>query len=118
MTDPPAEGPDPRRAHSRLQVGIDASLETLDGRQTVRLIDLSQVGAHLRLGQPDGVREGVLRWLGFETFGIAMWQNEDEVGLKFDEVLSPEVIRETRDRAPSIVLEIAQAWVSGALPDR
>jgi hypothetical protein len=117
MTDPPAEGPDPRRAHSRLQVGIDASLETLDGRQTVRLVDLSQAGAHLQLTKPEAVREGVLRWLNYEIFGMAMWQEGEEVGLKFDVLLPSQVIEQTRERAPAIVLEMAQAWVSGDLPD-
>jgi hypothetical protein len=117
MTDPPAEGSDPRRAHARLQVGIDASLETLDGRQTVRLVDLSQAGAHVQLSRPEAVREGVLRWLNFETFGMAMWQEAEDVGLKFDVLLPAHVLEQTRERAPAIVLEMAQAWVSGDLPD-
>ena len=117
MTDPPAEGTDPRRAFSRLPVGIDATLETLAGRQTVRLVDLSPAGAHLQLSNPETVREGVLRWLQFDTFGMAVWQRNDDVGLKFDRLLPAHVLKVTRERAPSLVLELAQAWVSGDLPD-
>ena len=117
MTNQLAEGSDPRRAHSRLPVGIEAFLETLEGRQTVRLIDLSTAGAHLQLSQPEPVREGMVRWLDFETFGMAMWQSDCDVGLKFDELLSHRILFQTRQRAPSVVLEMAQAWVSGDLPD-
>ncbi|HYD23859.1 MAG TPA: PilZ domain-containing protein [Croceibacterium sp.] len=119
MTDPPSDddGVDPRRAYSRLRVGIDASLDTLDGRQKVRLIDLSRAGAHVVLSQPETIREGVLRWLRFDTFGIAMWQAEDDVGLKFDRLLPLRVLDETRERAPAVVLEMAQAWVTGNLAD-
>jgi hypothetical protein len=119
MADPPSDdgGLDPRRAYSRLRVGIDAYLDTLDGRQKVRLIDLSQAGAHLVLSKPEVVKEGVLSWLRFDTFGIAMWQSEEDVGLKFDRLLPLHVLKETRERAPAVVLEMAQAWVSGSLAD-
>jgi hypothetical protein len=117
MADPPADGADPRRAHSRLPLGIDAYLDTLDGRQKVRLVDMSQAGAHIVLSKSEPVKEGVLRWLRFDMFGIAMWQRDDDVGLKFDRILPPHVLDETRERAPSLVLEMAQEWVSGSLSD-
>jgi hypothetical protein len=117
MADPPGDGTDSRRAHARLQVEIDASLETLDGRQKVRLVDLSPAGAHVVLSKPEQVKEGVLRWLRFDTFAMAMWQQEDDVGLKFDRLLPAHILAETRERAPSLVLEMAQAWVTGNLTD-
>jgi hypothetical protein len=117
MADPPSDGTDPRRAYSRLHVGIDAYLDTLEGRQRVSLVDLSQAGAQVTLSQPEHVKEGVLSWLGFDTFAIAVWQNENEVGLQFDKLLPISYIVETRKRAPSLVLEMAQAWVTGGLPD-
>ena len=113
----PADGPDPRRAYSRLPVGIDAYFDTLEGRQRVCLVDLSLAGAHIALSKPEAIREGVLRWLRFDTFGIAIWQHDDDVGLRFDRLLPPHFLEETRLRAPSIVLDMAQAWVSGSLPD-
>jgi hypothetical protein len=117
MEDLPPDGSDPRRAYPRLHVGIDGSLETLEGRQTVRLVDLSPAGAHIVLSQPETVREGVLRWLEFDTFGMAVWQDAMDVGLKFDRLLPAHVLDETRERAPGLVLEMAQAWVSGSLHD-
>jgi hypothetical protein len=117
MADPSSDGSDPRRAHSRLHVEIEASLDTLDGRQKVRLVDLSQAGAHVVLSTPETVTEGVLRWLDFDTFAITVWQREDDVGLKFDRLLAPHVLEATRQRAPSLVLEMAQAWVTGTLAD-
>lgn len=113
----PPDGFDPRRAYSRLHIGIDGSLETLEGRQTVRIVDLSQSGAHLVLSEPQLVREGVLRWLNFDTFGVVMWQDEEDVGLQFDRLLSQHFLDETHERAPGLVLELAQAWVSGSLHD-
>ena len=117
MVGSPPDGFDPRRAYSRLHVGIDATLETLEGRQTVCLVDLSQAGAHVVLSEPQTIREGVLRWLNFDTFGVAMWQGEEGVGLKFDRLLPAHILDETRERAPGLVLEMAQAWVSGELRD-
>lgn len=117
MGDPATAGFDPRRAYSRLQVGIDAYLDTLEGRQKVRLADLSQAGAHIVLSKPEAVKEGVLRWMRFDTFAMSVWQREDDVGLQFDRPLPACVITETRLRAPSVVLEMAQAWVSGNLRD-
>ena len=80
-------------------------------------MDLSQAGAHIVLSKPEVVKEGVLTWLRFDTFGITMWQQEEDIGLKFDRLLPPHVMQETRERAPSVVLEMAQAWVSGSLSD-
>ncbi len=116
-------GSDPRRASPRLQLGMGALFETLDGRQKVRLIDLSQGGAHVILRRPDPVREGVLAWLGFDSYAAVAWQRGEHVGLEFDRPLSLSCLVETRRRAPSVVQEeamgseLAQAWVSGSLSD-
>jgi hypothetical protein len=118
MTVPqPIDGLDPRRAYARLELGIEAWFDTLDGRQGVRLIDLSQAGAHLLLSRPEPVREGVLSWLRFDTFAVVAWQREEHVGLEFDRLLPLPVMIETRHRAPDVVRETAEAWVSGTLSD-
>jgi hypothetical protein len=113
--EPPEQAP--RRAYSRLRLGITAQLETLDGRQRVRLIDLSQGGAHLILSQPGNVRQAVLTWLRFETFGAVAWQDDVHIGLKFDKLLPLAVLVETRQRAPTVVREeeeqAAREWVAG-----
>ena len=109
------DGMDPRRSFARLELGIDAHLDTLGGRQPVRLIDLSQAGAHLLLNRPDAVREGVLTWLRFDTYGVVAWQEDGHLGLEFDQLLPLPVMVETRHRAPHVVREAAEAWVSGGL---
>lgn len=124
MAHPHAAGEMPsRRAAPRLQLGIGARFDTLDGRQNVRLIDLSQGGAHVILSQPGEVSEGVLAWLGFDSYAAAAWQRDDHVGLTFDRPLPLAWLVETRKRAPSVVQEeamgseLARAWVSGGLSD-
>jgi hypothetical protein len=115
---PENDDPAPRRAYSRLRLGIGAQLETLDGRQRVRLIDLSQGGAHVILSKPGGLREAVLTWLRFETFGTVAWQEDQHIGLSFDKLLPLPVLVETRLQAPTVVrdeaYEIAREWVTGS----
>ena len=106
-----------RRAYSRLRVGIAAHLETLDGQQDVRLLDLSQSGAKVILSETASVRRGVLCWLGFEAFGEVVWREGNQAGLEFEGVLPAESLLETRNRAPTVVrddaLEAARDWASG-----
>ena len=106
-----------RRAHMRLQLGITARLETLDGRQQVRLMDLSQGGAHVILSQEGNVRQAVLTWLRFEIFGAVAWHDGARIGLEFDKQLPLGVLVETRLCAPSAVREeeeqAAREWVGG-----
>jgi hypothetical protein len=90
----------PRRAYSRLRLGVAARLLTLDGQQWVTLVDLSQSGARLVLGASGKVSGGLLRWLGFEAFGDPAWQRGDELALHFDEPIEARWIVETRHRAP------------------
>jgi hypothetical protein len=110
----------PRRAFSRLRLGITAQLETLEGRQRVRLTDLSQGGAHVILSQDRDIRQGVLTWIRFETFGTVAWRDGVNIGLEFDKLLPLAVLVETRQRAPSVVRDeaigtedAAREWVAG-----
>ena len=111
------QDPAPRRAYSRLRLGISARLETLDGRQRVRLIDLSQGGAHVIMSKPGRLQQAVLTWLRFETFGTVAWQEGQHVGLHFDKLLPLTVLVETRLQAPTVVrdeaYETAREWVEG-----
>ena len=118
MTDLPDDhGQAPRRVHLRLQLGMPAQLETLDGRQRVRLLDLSQGGAHVVLGQESDFHEAVLTWLRFEMFGMVVWREGLDVGLEFDKLIPLGVLVETRLSAPTVVREeeerAAREWVSG-----
>lgn len=119
MTDVPVDqGQAPRRAFPRLQLGISAQLETLEGRQRVRLMDLSQGGARIVLSRPSAFKAGVLTWIRFETFGSVAWTDGKQAGLNFDQWLPLGVLVETRQRAPSVVREeeerAAQEWAHGA----
>lgn len=96
-----------RRAHARLRVGIAARFETLDGQQDVRLVDLSQSGAHIVLAGDGEIRRGVLCWLQFEAFGDVVWRDGNDAGIEFEELLPIEQLMETRERAPSIVRDEA-----------
>lgn len=92
----------PRRAHSRLRLGIPARLLTLEGQQWVTLVDLSQSGARIVLEASRYVGSGgLLRWLGYEAFGDAAWQCGEELALRFDEPVDPAWLIETRRRAPA-----------------
>ena len=115
-----SEDQTPRRGYSRLRLGIAARLETIAGKQSVRLIDLSQTGARLILSQPGDARDAVLTWLGFEAFGSGIWREDDQVGIHFDDLVPIEQLLETRRRAPSVVREeelearaAAREWVAG-----
>jgi hypothetical protein len=102
-----------RRQHARLSLGIPARFDTLDGRQQVRLVDLSRGGAHIVLQDETTATEGVLGWMEFETFGIVAWQEGENVGLEFDRPLSDACFAATRDFAPEIFREAARAFVAG-----
>jgi hypothetical protein len=103
-----------RREHARLRVGIPAYFETLEGRLRVRLVDISQGGAHLILPGDVPIREGVLMWMRFDVFGMTVWQQDDELGMKFERPLPREWLIETREVAPDIVREEALGTISAA----
>lgn len=108
MTKPAVVQPEThRRAHARLRVGIAARFETLDGQEAVRLVDLSQSGAHIVVTGAGEIRRGVLCWLQFEAFGDVVWRDGDDAGIEFEELLPIEQLMETRERAPSIVRDEA-----------
>src|SRR4051812_8296977 len=92
-----------RRQHARLRLGIPARLESLEGNEAVRLIDLSQSGAHVVLTKPHDLRRAVLCWLEFEAFGFVAWREGDHVGMEFEELVPMEQLFETRQRAPDVV---------------
>ena len=115
-----APNDEPRRDYARLRLGISAQLQTLDGPQRVRLMDLSQGGAHLVLSRPEPLKQAFLSWLGFEAFGDIVWQEGSEVGMRFDRPLTLGQLVETRHCAPSVVRDeehdaqvAARAWVAG-----
>ncbi len=111
---PVIEDYSPRRAHARLRLGMPAVFETIEGRRQVRLVDLSQAGAHLYIPGAGTVREGFLSWMRFEVFGVAVWQQADEVGIEFDTLLTYDELLEIRGAAPAIVKEEAMGAAMAA----
>ena len=92
-----------RRDYLRLELGVIARVETLDGRRKVEIRDLSQGGARVKLlddGEP--FEKCVLCWLGFDTFAVVGRRCGNELGLIFDFPLRPVVIKKTREMATRI----------------
>lgn len=98
-----------RRHSPRLNLGIDAELIGLNGRQTVTLQDLSATGAKLQLNQPDVISQGFLRWMSLEAFGDVVWQKEDWCGMAFDRPIDPAWLYETRRAAPGLLRDAERA---------
>lgn len=116
MPEQPSTDSEPQRTHQRMEVGVAARLQTIDGRKSASLVDLSQSGAHLVLDEPVFGKQAVLFWLDFEVFGDIAWQRGNEVGIQFDGVLPLRILVETRRRAPLVVQEESLAvrqWVEG-----
>lgn len=114
-----AQNPQPR-SYGRLPLGIPAHLETIHGRKTVRLVDLSQGGAHVVVPADLQIRDCVLTWLGLEAFCTAAWRDGEHLGLTFEEPLALGKLVATRNVAPSIIREeslsaetAAREWVQG-----
>lgn len=109
----------PRRGNSRLRVGIPAAFETVNGQQTITLVDLSQSGARLQIHDSEPVGRGVLKWVGFEAFGTVVRREGNEIGLQFETPLEPAWVLYTKEwlsARPSAKDELrhfAQDWVSG-----
>ncbi len=114
-----AQDPQPR-SFGRLPLGIAAHLETIHGRKAVRLVDLSQGGAHIILPADMQIRDCVLIWLDFEAFCGSAWRKGEHLGLTFEEPLPIATLVATRNVAPSIIREqslsaetAARDWVQG-----
>ena len=111
-----------RRTQLRLQLGIPARLQTLNGLVAVQLLDLSRTGARLELPSREPLGCAVLFWLTFEAFGDLVWENGHFVGLQFETELPVGCIVRTRQLAPDVVISeetdaraVAAAWVTGSV---
>lgn len=114
-----------KRDFLRLPLGVIGYLETLNGRQRVEIVDLSQGGAYVVLLDPTKsgryeVRDCVLSWMKFEAFGEVKRQEDGHFGIAFDTPLSARTIVETRKNASQSIrndfLELkqhARLWARG-----
>ncbi len=111
-----------QRSYSRLRVRLPARLVALDGTTSAILIDLSLGGAKLRTLFPIVPGEqAMLFWHHFEAFGTISWTYDGMCGMRFDELLTPKMLIETRDfddaaHLPDdrgLVRDVAREWVEG-----
>lgn len=111
------------RDYARLALGVPATLQTLDARLRVEIVDISQGGAHCVLPSKDAfAQECLLAWLRFEAFGAVSWRKGAHIGIAFEEPLSHRTIFETRKRAADILQQDsahteaeARSWVQGPM---
>jgi hypothetical protein len=98
------EANETKRDFLRLPLGVLGFIETLNGRQRVEIVDLSQGGAYVVLmdaakASRYEVRDCVLRWMNYEAFGEVKRRDGVHFGIAFDEPLRPGVIKDTRKHA-------------------
>ena len=112
-----------RRSEARLRVRLAARLVGLDGSTRPVLADLSISGARLAgdLGDLRVGGEAVLLWDRFEAFGVIVWREPGQCGMRFCEPIARAELIATRaldDRArlPSereLTRQAAQQFVFG-----
>lgn len=109
----------PRRAKARLRTGIPAALVTLNGRQEITLVDLSETGAGILVDDPGHIAGGVLQWMGYEVYGAVVRRVGQDVGLQFDAPIDPAWVLDTRAWLPELtddkgqLRRFARDWVGG-----
>lgn len=108
MAEDAQQADETNRGYARLALGVPATLQTLDARLKVEIVDISQGGAHVVLPSKDAyAKDCLLSWLRFEAFGTVAWREGAHIGIAFDESLSHATIFETRKNAASILEEEA-----------
>ena len=110
---------EPRRGKARLRAGIAAELVSVNGRQKVSLVDLSQTGARLRVHDSEPLGRGVLKWMDFEAFGSVVRREGKDIGLQFEYPIDLAWVLDTKEwlsvrpRGKDEVREFARDWVHG-----
>lgn len=112
----------PRRGKARLRTGIPAALVTMEGRQEISLVDLSESGAGILVGDPGPIAGGVLKWMDYEVYGTVVRRVGEDVGLRFEEPIDMAWVLDTRAWLPALVdskgqlRRFARDWVDGTPP--
>jgi hypothetical protein len=92
----------PRRGKARLRTGVPAVLTTVNGRQVVSLVDLSESGAGLVVKDGWRLNGGVLKWMDYEVYGKVVRRSGDNIGLLFEEPINAAWVLETRAWLPKL----------------
>jgi hypothetical protein len=114
----------PRRGKARLRTGIPAALTTMDGRQEISLVDLSESGAGLVVKDAWRINGGVLKWMDYEVYGTVVRRGDGDIGLRFEEPIDPDWVLDTRQWLPTLadskadVRRFARDWVRGGAPQK
>lgn len=89
-----------RRVEPRANIVLPASVEALDGRQSISLIEVSRSGARLEGADLPAIGKGVILRCGkLDTFGTVVWAVDGRCGVAFDEPISTQELIEIRHLA-------------------
>ena len=117
--DPDLQG---RRSEQRAVIGLRASTDTLAGRGSATLVDLSSAGAQLEgHNLPAAGKDVVLTCCAIEIFGTVMWKAGARCGILFEEKVGRPVLTALRDAAWKAAnsrftdeeIQAAADWVQG-----
>jgi hypothetical protein len=114
----------PRRGKARLRTGIPAALVTMDGRQEISLVDLSESGAGLVVKDGWRINGGVLKWMDYEVYGSVVRRGDKDIGLQFEEPIEHDWVLNTRQWLPALgdekaeMRRFARDWVKGGAPQK
>ena len=115
-----------RRAHARARVALPGVVETLDGRRSVSVKNLSSAGAMVEAQDrtPPVGKDLVLQCFGLDALGVVVWESGARCGIEFyDRIEQKEVIEKRqlsddemarhRWRTRQELLEAAERWARG-----
>src|SRR5262245_40033790 len=93
-----------KRVEARARVAIEARLETIHGRASGYLLNLSCHGAMVQTPEPPPPGHDVLLRCGpLEALGCVMWVQHERIGMEFYEELSEEFVVDLRRLADEAV---------------
>ena len=121
---PRADDPEQRgrRTEPRALIGLRAATETLSGRGTAWLLDLSCAGAQLQgPALPTVGKDVLLTCEAIEIFGTVLWSEGGRCGVAFDEPISRQELSALRQTAAKVSespltqeeMEAAADWLNG-----
>lgn len=91
-----------RRALPRASILLSGSLDALDGRKWVELLEVSLTGARVRGRDLPGVGRDVVLTCGqVDAFGRIVWASSDRRGIAFDDPISTTQLIALRDASVS-----------------
>ena len=79
----------------RVPTSLPASIVTMNAYQYPELADISQTGAKLKGSPlPPKGATALLRVAELEVLCRVVWVNEDQCGIRFEEVVSPKLLKQ------------------------